>query len=84
MWAIKLRALLPGRAMDVKNTRMSNKDATCNEYDKLKKALITSSLGDVDAVLDLIVKEQFINSCSDEFAVYQLERGPKNLIEMTT
>ena len=40
MWAIKLRALLSGRAMDV-YTRMSNKDATCNEYDKLKKTLLT-------------------------------------------
>ena len=34
-WAIKLSALLSGRAMDV-YTRMSNEDA--NDYDKLKQA----------------------------------------------
>ena len=37
-WAIKLSALLTGRAMDV-YTRMSDTDA--NDYDKLKKALLT-------------------------------------------
>ena len=37
-WAIKLSALLTGRAMDV-YTRMSDADAT--DYDKLKKALLT-------------------------------------------
>ena len=37
-WAIKLSALLTGRAMDV-YTRMSDADA--NDYDKLKKALLT-------------------------------------------
>ena len=36
-WAIKLSALLTGRAMDV-YTRMSDADAT--DYDKLKKALL--------------------------------------------
>ena len=36
--AIKLSALLSGRAMDV-YTRMSNGDA--NDYDKLKKVLLT-------------------------------------------
>ena len=36
-WAIKLSALLTGRAMDV-YTRMSDTDA--NDYDKLKKALL--------------------------------------------
>ena len=35
-WAIKLSALLTGRAMDI-YTRMSDTDA--NDYDKLKKAL---------------------------------------------
>ena len=35
-WAIKLSALLTGRAMDV-YTRMSDTDA--NDYDKLKKTL---------------------------------------------
>ena len=37
-WAIKLSALLTGRAMDV-YTRMSDTDA--NDHDKLKKALLT-------------------------------------------
>ena len=37
-WAIMLSALLSGRAVDV-YTSMSNDDA--NEYDKLKKALLT-------------------------------------------
>ena len=37
-WAIKLRALLTGRAMEV-YTRMSDADAS--DYDKLKKALLT-------------------------------------------
>ena len=37
-WAIKLSALLTGRAMDV-YTRMSDTDAS--DYDKLKKALLT-------------------------------------------
>ena len=108
MWAIKLSALLTGIAIDV-YTRMSDKDA--NDYDKLKKALLTgynytedgyrkifreatletietpyqffirlksylamrlklsgiSSL-DFDNLLDLIVKEQFINACSDDLA----------------
>ena len=34
--------------------------------------------------MDLIVKEQFINACSEELAVYLLERGPKDLVEITT
>ena len=33
--------------------------------------------------LALIVKEQFINDCSEELAVYLLER-PKDLVELTT
>ena len=43
-----------------------------------------SSSGDFDALVDLIVKEQFINTCSEELAVYLLERGPKDLVELTT
>ena len=34
--------------------------------------------------MDLIVKEQFINACSEELAVYLQERGPKDLVELTT
>ena len=95
---------------------MSDTDA--NNYDKLKKALLTrynytedsyrnrfrevkpeteetpdqfclknylakwlelsgSSSGDFEALVDLIVKEQFINACSEESAVYLL-------VELTT
>ena len=118
-----MSALLTGRAMYL-YTRMSDTDA--NDYDKLKKALLTrynytedgyrkrfreikpeteetpyqfvvrlknylakwlelsgSSSGDFDAIVDLIVKEQFINTCSEELAVYLLERLPKDLLELT-
>ena len=94
---------------------MSDTDA--NDYDKLRKALLTmynytedgyrkgyrevkpeteetpdqfiirlknypakglelsgSSPGDFDALVDLIVKEQFINACSENLAMYLLER----------
>ena len=34
--------------------------------------------------MDLIVKEQFTNACSEELAVYLLEIGPKDLVELTT
>ena len=123
-WAIKLSALLTGRAMDV-YTRMSDADAS--DYDKLKKALLTrynytedgyrkrfreatpvteetpdqfvirlknylakwlelsgSSPQNFDALVDLIVKERFINACSEDLAMYLLERGPKDLVELTT
>ena len=123
-WAIKLSALLTGRAMDV-YTRMSDADAS--DYDKLKKALLTrynytedgyrkrfreatpeteetpdqfvirlknylakwlelsgSSPDNFDALVDLIVKEQFISACSEDLALYLLERGPKDLVELTT
>ena len=123
-WAIKLSALLTGRAKDV-YTRMSDADAS--DYDKLKKALLTrynytedgyrkrfreatpeteetpgqfvirlknylakwlelsgSSPQNFDALVDLIVKEQFINACSEDLAMYLLERGPKDLVELTT
>ena len=123
-WAIKLSALLTGRAMDV-YTRMSDADAS--DYDKLKKALLTrynytedgyrkrfreampeieetpdqfvirlknylakwlelsgSSPQNFDALVDLIVKEQFINACSEDLAMYLLERGPKDLVELTS
>ena len=123
-WAIKLSALLTGRAMDV-YTRMSDADAS--DYDKLKKALLTrynytedgyrkrfreatpeteetpdqfvirlknylakwlelsgSSPQNFDALVDLIVKEQFINACSEDLAMYLLEKGPKDLVELTT
>ena len=123
-WAIKLSALLTGRAMDV-YTRMSDADAS--DYDKLKKALLTRynytedgyrkrfreatpeteetpdqfvirlknylakwlelsgrSPQNFDALVDLIVKEQFINACSEDLVMYLLERGPKDLVELTT
>ena len=40
--------------------------------------------GDVDALVDLIVKEQFIKPYSEDLAVYLLERGPKDPLELTT
>ena len=43
-----------------------------------------SSSGNFDNLVDLIVKEQFINASSEEWAVYLLERGPKDLVELTT
>ena len=43
-----------------------------------------SSSGDFIALVDLIVKEQFINACSEKLAVYLFERGPKDLVELTT
>ena len=46
--------------------------------------LFGSSSGHFDAPVDLTVKEQFINACSEELAVYLLERGPKDLVELTT
>ena len=42
-----------------------------------------SSPQNFDALVDLIVKE-FINACSEDLAMYLLERGPKDLVELTT
>ena len=41
-----------------------------------------SSPQNFDALVDL--KEQFINACSEDLAMYLLERGPKDLVELTT
>ena len=43
-----------------------------------------SSSGDFYIIVDLIVKEQFINACSQELGLYLLERGPKDLVELAT
>ena len=43
-----------------------------------------SSPQNFDALVDLIVKEQFINACFEDLAMYLLERGPKDLVELTT
>ena len=43
-----------------------------------------SSPANFDALVDLVVKEQFINACSEDLAMYLLERGPKDLVELTT
>ena len=40
--------------------------------------------GDFDALVDLIVKEPFINTCPEELAAYLLQRGPKDLVELET
>ena len=37
-----------------------------------------------DALVNPIVKEQFINSCSEDLAMYLLKRGSKGLVELTT
>ena len=112
-WAIKLSALLTGRAMDV-YTRMSDTDAS--NYDKLKKALLTrynytedgyrkrfrEATPETEETPDQFVirlkkylakwlelsgsspdnldAEQFIN----DLAMYLLEKGPKDLVELTT
>ena len=43
-----------------------------------------SSPENFDALVDLIVKEQFINACSEDLPMCMLERGPKDLVELTT
>ena len=43
-----------------------------------------SSPQNFDALVDLLVKEQFINACSEDLAMYLLERGPKDLVDLTT
>ena len=43
-----------------------------------------SSPENFDALVDLIVKEQFINACSEDLAVYLLEREFKDLVKLTT
>ena len=43
-----------------------------------------SSSGDFDFLVDLIVKEQFINDYSEELTVHLLERLTKDLVGLTT
>ena len=43
-----------------------------------------SSPGHFAALVDLIVKEQFINDSSEELAVFLVQRGPKDMVELTT
>ena len=38
--------------------------------------------GNFDELMDLIMKEKFINACSEDLARYLLERGPKDLVEL--
>ena len=45
--------------------------------------LAGSSSGIFDALVDFIVKEQFINACSNKLAMSLLKTGPKDLIELT-
>ena len=42
-----------------------------------------SSLGNFGTLVDLIVKEKLINACSEDLAMYLLERGSKDLVELT-
>ena len=43
-----------------------------------------SSPENFDATVDLIMKEQLINACSEDLAMYLLVRGPNDLVELTT
>ena len=43
-----------------------------------------SSPQNFDALVDLIVKELFINACSEDLTMYLLQRLPKDLVELTT
>ena len=43
-----------------------------------------SSPQNFDALVDLIVKEHLLNACSEDLAMYLLERGLKDLVELTT
>ena len=43
-----------------------------------------SSPANFNALVDLIVKEQFVKAYSEYLAMYLLERGPKDLVELTT
>ena len=43
-----------------------------------------SSPENFDALVDLIEKEQSIIACSEDLALYLLDRGPKDLVELTT
>ena len=43
-----------------------------------------SSSEDFDDLVDLMGKEQFIYAFSEELAIHLLERGPKDLVELTT
>ena len=50
----------------------------------LSRLELSGSPENFDALVDLIVKEHFINACSEDLTMYLLERGPKNLVELTT
>ena len=41
------------------------------------------SPGNFDAFVHLILKEQFINACSEYLVMYLVERGPKGLVGLT-
>ena len=43
-----------------------------------------SSHGNFEALVNLIVKEQFTNACPEDLAINMLESGPKDLVELTT
>ena len=43
-----------------------------------------SSPDNFDALVDLIVIEQFINACSEDLPMHLLERLPKDLVQLTT
>ena len=77
-WAIKLSALL------TETEETPDQFVIClKNYLAKWLELSGSSSGNFEALVDLIVKEQLINACSEELAVYLLERGPKDLVELT-
>ena len=63
-----------GRSSQRLKKRQTSSD---HSYEELRIRISGSSSEDIEAIVDLIVKEQFINACSEELAVYVLERGPK-------
>ena len=89
-----LAATPPPRNKDAKSPKLpsfvNEKDEPDQFVIRLKNylakwlELFGSSPQNFDALVDLIVKEQFINACSEDLAMYLLERGPKDLVELTT
>ena len=45
---------------------------------------LSKSEATYDGLCELIVKEQFLNSCAKDLAVYLRERDPENLKELGT
>ena len=76
------------RDSGISSQRLKKLQTISHPFEELPPAkwseLSGSSSGNFNDLVDLIVKEQFINACSEELAVYLLERGPRDLVELTT